>query len=160
MTFCGLWWRLQNSFVLNRDIQGSFKKFLLLFRQAEMVFVLVWFLYHFTFKPVPSVNDVWIIKFVSHHHAWVTKCKPLLMFFQLPILTSNNVVWISFCPVLFDEVQHLNIVKAKPFGPTAGIIRSTQQRGRRHLYYNFRSRLGYFWSVGRDQLITGASTLN
>ena len=83
--------RLQNSLVLNGDIQGSLKKFSFLFGQAEMVFVIVWFLDHFTLKPVPSVNGVWIIAFVSHHHAWVTRSKTLLMFFQLFILTSNNV---------------------------------------------------------------------
>ena len=67
--------------VLNIYIQGSFKKFLLLFGQAEMVFVVIWFLDHFTLEPVPSVNDVWIIAFVSHLHVWVTKFKTLLMVF-------------------------------------------------------------------------------
>ena len=28
------------------------------------------------------------------------------MFFQLPVLTSNNVVWVNFPAVLFDETQH------------------------------------------------------
>ena len=102
--------------ILNSDIQGSFKKFLLLLGQAEMVFVVVWFLDHFTLKPVPSVNGVWVIAFVSsHHHAWVTKSKPL------SVLTSNNVVWMPFFTVLFDEAQHHNTLKTKPFRPDAGI---------------------------------------
>ena len=92
-----------NSLVLNSDIQGSLKTFSLLFGQAEMIFVIVWFFDHFTLKPVPSVNGVWIITFVSNHHAWITKFKQLLMFFQLPVLTSNNVVWMPFFTVLFDE---------------------------------------------------------
>ena len=80
--------------VLNIYIQGSFKKFSLLFGQAEMGFVIVWFLDHFTFtfEPVPLVDGIRILAFVSHLHVWVTKFKPLLMFFQLSILTSNNVV--------------------------------------------------------------------
>ena len=123
-----------NSLVINSDIQGSLKKFSLLFSQAEMVFVIVWFFDHFTLKPVPLVNGVWIITFVNHHHTRIAKFKPLLVFFQLLVLTSNNVVWMPFFTVLFDEVQHLNILKAKPFSPTAVIIRNTQQR---HLYYNF-----------------------
>ena len=133
--------------VVNSDIQGSFKNFLLLFGQAEMVFVIVWFLDHFTPEPVPSVNGIWIIEssaFFSHHHAWVTKSNRLLKFFQLTSLTSNNVIWMPFLTVLFDEAQHLSILKGKPFEPAAGIIRNTQQRGRRHLYYNFRPRRGHF----------------
>ena len=124
--------------VLNIYIQGSFKKFSLLFGQAEMVFVIVWFLDHFTLKPFPSVNGVWTVTFGRHRHVWITKSKPLLMFFQLPVLTLNNVVWMPFLTVPFDEAQHLNILRAKPFRPAVGIIRNTQQRRRRHLYYNFR----------------------
>ena len=130
--------------VLNSDIQGSFKKFSLLLGQAEMVFVVVWFLDHFMLKLVPSMNGVWVIAFVSHHHAWVTKSKPLLMLFQLPVLTSNNVVWMPFFTILFDEAKHFNVLKTKPFGPPAGVIRNTQQGGRRHLYYNFRPWQGHF----------------
>ena len=102
--------------VLNSDVQGSFKKFSRLFRQAEMVFVIVWLFDHFTLEPVPSVNGVWIIAFVSHHHAWVMNSKPLLMFFQLSILTSNNVVWMPFLTVLLDEAQHLSILRLNPSG--------------------------------------------
>ena len=89
MRFCSLWQRLQNSLALNSDIQGSFKK-LLLFGQAEMVFVVIWFLDHFTVEPFPSVNGDWIITFVSHFHVWITKFKPSLMFFRQPVLTSHN----------------------------------------------------------------------
>ena len=113
MIFCGLWWRLQNSLVLNSDIQGSFKKFLVLFGHAEMVFVIVWFLDHFTLN-VPSVNSIWIIAFVNHLHAWVTKFKSSLMFFQPSILTSNNIIWANFSAILFDETQH--VVKASTAG--------------------------------------------
>ena len=78
---------------LNIHIQGSFKKYLLLFGQAEVVVVVVWPLDHFMLKSTPLVNGVWIITFVSHLYIWVTKPKPSLMFFQLPLLTLNNVVW-------------------------------------------------------------------
>ena len=134
--------------VLNSDIQGSFKKFSLLFGQAEMIFVVVWFLDHFIFKSIPSMNGIWIIAFVGHRHVWVTKFKPSFMFFQLPVLTLNNVVLMPFLTVLFDEAQQLNILRA------AGIIRNTQQR--RHLYYNFKPRRGHRWSVGKRQPIMGA----
>ena len=36
------------------------------------------------------------------------------MFFQLPVLTSNNVVWVSLSAVLFDKTQH--IVKTSTTG--------------------------------------------
>ena len=29
------------------------------------------------------------------------------MFFQLPVLTSNNVVWVNFFAILFNETQHV-----------------------------------------------------
>ena len=78
--------------VLNIHIQGSFKKCTLLFRQAEIVFVVVWFLDHFTFKSIPSLNSICIITFASHFQVRVTKFKPSVMFLKLPILTQNNVV--------------------------------------------------------------------
>ena len=68
-------------------------------------------------KSTPSVNGVLIITFVSHLHVWVTKFKPSLMFFKVPILTSNNVVWINLFAVLFccfDEAQH--VVKTSTAG--------------------------------------------
>ena len=99
---------------LNSNIQGSFKKFLLLFCQAEKVFVIAWLFDHFILKPVPSVNGIWIITFVSHLHAWVTKFKPLFMFFQLLVLTLNNVIWMNFFAVLFDEARH--VVKTSAAG--------------------------------------------
>ena len=103
-------------FVLNSHIQGSFKKCSLLFGQGKMVFVIVWFLDHFTVKSTPSMNGIWIITFVSHLHVWVTKFKPSLTFLKLPILASNNVVWMNFSAVLFDETQH--VVKT----PTSGCV--------------------------------------
>ena len=103
--------------VLNIHIQGSFKKGSLLFRQAEMVFVVVWFLDHFTLKSAPLMNSIWIITFVSHLHVWVTKFKPSLMFFQLPVLTSNNVVWVNFSAVLFGETQHVVKTSTSGFVP-------------------------------------------
>ena len=86
-------------------MKGSFKKFLLLFRQAKMIFVIIWFFDHFTLKPVPSVNGAWIITFVNHLHVWVMKFNPLLMFFKLPVLTPNNVIWVNFSAILFDETH-------------------------------------------------------
>ena len=103
-----------NVLVLNIHIQVSFKKFSLFFGQTKMVFVVVWLLDHFTLKSRPSMNGVWIIRFVSHLHIWVTKFKPSLMFSQLPILASNNVVWVNFFAVLFDKTQH--VVKTSTAG--------------------------------------------
>ena len=104
----------KDSLVLNSDIQGSLKRFSFLICQVGMVFVIVWFLDHFMFKPVPLVNGVWIITFVSHQHARITKFKPSLMFFKLSILTSNNIIWVPFPAILFDEIQH--IVKTSTTG--------------------------------------------
>ena len=114
MIFCSLSWRLQNFLVLNSDIQGSFNECLLFFGQAELVFVIVWFLDHLTVESVSSVNGDWIITFVSHLHDWVTKFKPWLMFFKLSILASNNVIWVNFSTILFDETQH--VVKTSTAG--------------------------------------------
>ena len=93
--------------MLNNDIQGSLKKFSLFFRQAEMVSVIVWFLDHFTLDYVPSVNRVWIIAFVCHLHVWVTKFELSLIFFKMPILTSNNVIWMLFSAIFFYKAQHI-----------------------------------------------------
>ena len=48
-----------------------------------------------------------------------------------------------FLSVLFDEAQHLIILKDRLFGPAAGINRNTKQR--RHLYYNSMPRRGHFF---------------
>ena len=53
------------------------------------------------------MNGIWIITFVNHLHVWVTKFKPSFMFFQLVVLTSNDVIWMNFFAVLFDEAQHV-----------------------------------------------------
>ena len=90
--------------VLNSDIKDSLEKFLLFLRQTEMVFVIVWFLDHFTLESVPSMNSIWIITFVSHFHH----------IFKLSILTSNNVIWVGLFAVLFDEEQH--VVKTSTTG--------------------------------------------
>ena len=58
-------------------------------------------------KPTPSVNGVWIITFVGHFHVWVAKPKSSLMFFQLSLLTSNNVIRVKLSVALFDETQHV-----------------------------------------------------
>ena len=100
--------------VLNSDIQSSFKKFSLIFGQPKMVFVVIWFLDHFTLDSVPSMNSIWVVAFVDHLHAWVTKFKLSLMLFKLPVLTSKNVVWVNFFAVLFDKTQH--VVKASTAG--------------------------------------------
>ena len=93
--------------VLNIYIQGSFKKCLSIFGQVEMDFVIVLFFDNFTPEPVPSMNGIWIITFVSHLHVWVTKFKPSLMFFQAPVLTSKDVIWVNFSAIFFDEAQHV-----------------------------------------------------
>ena len=73
----------KNSLILNSNIKDSLKKFSLLFRQAEMVFVIVWFLDHFTLEYVPSVDGVWIITATGLLHVWVMKLEPCLIFFKL-----------------------------------------------------------------------------
>ena len=103
-----------NSLVLNSDIQGSFKKFSLLFRQAKMIFVIIWFFDHFTLKPVPSMNGVWIITFFNRLYARVTKLKPSPMSFKLSALTSSNVIWVNFFAILFVKTQH--VVKTSTTG--------------------------------------------
>ena len=63
------------------------------------------------------MNCVWVIAFINHLHVWVTKSKPSLMFFQIPILTSNNVVWASFFAVVFDETQHVIKISTTKYVP-------------------------------------------
>ena len=92
---------------LNINIQGSFKKCLLLFCQPKILFAVVWFLDHFTLESIPPMNSNWIVAFVNYLDVWVTKFKPSLMFFQLLILTPNNVIWKDFSAILFDETQHV-----------------------------------------------------
>ena len=99
---------------LNSDIQGSLKKFPLFFRQPKMVFTVIRLFDHFTLESIPPVNGIGIVAFIKHLHVWVTKLKPLLMFFKLPILTSNNVIWVKFSAIFFDETQH--VVKTSTTG--------------------------------------------
>ena len=93
--------------MLNIDIKYSLKKFSLLFRQAEMVFVIVWFLDHFTLEYIPSMNSIWIITPAGLLHVWVTKFKTFFIFFKLSILTSNNVIWMGLFSIFFNEAQHV-----------------------------------------------------
>ena len=104
----------KTSLALKSDIQGSFKKYPFLFRWTEMVFVIICFFDHFSLKPVPSMNGVWIVTFVSHLHVCITKFKPSFMFFQLLVLTPNNVTWLNFSAILFDKTQH--VVKTSTTG--------------------------------------------
>ena len=103
--------------ILNSNIKDGLKKFLLLFCQAEMAFVIVWFLNHFTLEYVPSMNSIGIIAFVSHLHVWVTKFKPSLRFFQLLVLTPNNVIWVNFFAILFNEAQHFVKISTMDYVP-------------------------------------------
>ena len=93
--------------VLNSEVKDSLKKFLLLFCQADIVFVMIWFLNHFTLEYVPSVNSIWIITPADLFHAWVTKFKTFLIFFKLSILTPNNIIWVGLLAILFNEAQHV-----------------------------------------------------
>ena len=79
-----------------------------------MVLVVVGLFYHFALKSEPSVNCVWIITFVGRFHVWVMRPRPLPMFFQLPILTSNNVIWVNLSAVFFYQTQH--VVKTSTVG--------------------------------------------
>ena len=94
-------------FDLKCDIKDRLKKFSLLFRQAEIVFVIVWFLDNFTLEYVPSMNSIWIITPAGLFHAWVTKFKTFFIFFKLSILTSNNLIWVGLLAILFNEAQHV-----------------------------------------------------
>ena len=114
MIFCGLWWRLQSSLILKSDIKDSLKKFSLPFCQAEMVFVIVRLLDHFTLEHVLLVNSIWIITSTHLLHVWVTKFKTFFIFFKLSILTSNNVIWVGLLAILFNEAQH--VVKTSTTG--------------------------------------------
>ena len=93
--------------VWNSDIQGSFKKFSLLFGQAETIFVIVCFFDHFMLKTISSVNGICMVAFVNHLHVWLTKFKPSFIIFKLSVLKSNNVIWMNFSAILFDETQHV-----------------------------------------------------
>ena len=106
--------KFANFFTLNGNIKEGLKTFLLFFCQTKMVFVTVWFLNHFTLEFVPSMNSIWIITSASLLHAWVTKFKTFFIFFKLPILTSNSIIWVNFFTVLFDEAQH--VVKVSTTG--------------------------------------------
>ena len=53
------------------------------------------------------LNDVWIITFVNHIHAWVTKFKPSFMFFKLLVLIPNSIILVNFSAILFDKTQHV-----------------------------------------------------
>ena len=93
--------------ILNSDIKDSLKKFSLLFRHAEIVFVIIWFFDHFTLEYVSSMNSIWIITPASLFHVWVTKFKTFFIFFKLSILTSNNVIWVGLFSIFFNEAQHV-----------------------------------------------------
>ena len=88
-------------------MKDSLKKFSLLFCQAEMIFVIVWFLDHFTFEYVSSMNSIGIITPSGLLHVWVTKFNTSLIFFKQSILASNNVIWVHLFAILFDEAQHI-----------------------------------------------------
>ena len=117
MIFCGLWWRLKNSLVLNSDINDRLKKLLLLFCHAEMVFVRAWSLDHFTREYVPLINSIWIITPVGLLHVWVKKFKASLIFFKLSILVLNNVIWVDLFAILFDEAQHVVKISTTGYVP-------------------------------------------
>ena len=74
-----------------------------------MVFVIIWFLDHFTLEYVLSMNSIWIITPASLLHVWVTKFKTFFIFFKLSILTLNNVMWVDLFAILFNEAQHVKI---------------------------------------------------
>ena len=101
----------------NSDIKDGFKKFSLLFRQAKMVFVIVWFLDHVTLEYVPSMNSIWIITPAGLFHVWVTMFNTLFIFFKPSILTSNNVIWVGLLPILFTEAQHVVEISTTGYVP-------------------------------------------
>ena len=82
-----------------------------------MVLVVIWFLDHFALEHVPSMNAIWIITPSSLLHVWVTRFKTFFVFFKLPILTSNNVIWVDLFATLFDEAQHVVKISATGYVP-------------------------------------------
>ena len=102
---------------LNSDIKDGLKKFSIFFCQAEMVFVIVWFLDQFALEYVPSMNSIWIITPASVLHVWITKFKTFLIFFKLSILTSNNVIWVGLFAILFDKAQHVVKISTTGYVP-------------------------------------------
>ena len=95
-------------FSTKSDIRDGFKKFSLLFRQANMIFVIVWFLDHFTLEYVPSMNSICIITPAGLLHVWITKFQTFFIFFKTSIMTSTNVVWVSLFAILFNEDNTLS----------------------------------------------------
>ena len=135
------------SLTLNSDIQGSFEKFLLLFRQAKMIVVIIWLSDHFTLQPVPSVNSIWMITFVNHLHVWVTKFKPLLMFFQLLILTPNNAIWVNFSAILFNETQQVVKASTAGYGPVCCEVINLFIKPQKFLLMSLLSKLEGFYLI-------------
>ena len=78
-----------------------------------MAFAIVWFLDHFTLEYVPSMNSIWIITPAGLFHVWVTKFRTFFIFSKLPILASNNLIWVNFSAILFDEAQHVVKISTK-----------------------------------------------
>ena len=111
------WDITKNFLALNSDIKDGLKKFSIFFCQAEMVFVIVWFLDHFNLEYVPSMNSIWIITPASVLHGWVTVFKTFLIFFKLSILTSNNVLRVNFFTILFDKAQHIVKISTTGYVP-------------------------------------------
>ena len=72
-----------------------------------MIFETLCFLDHFSLKYVPSINSIWVITPAGLFHVWVTKPKTSLIFFKLTILTPNNVIWVNFSAILFNEAQNV-----------------------------------------------------
>ena len=50
-------------------------------------------------------------------HVWAKKFEPLLMFFKMPILTLNNVVWMLFSAILFGKAQHVVKISTTGYVP-------------------------------------------
>ena len=101
----------------NSDIKDALKKFSLFFRQAKIIFVIVWFLDHFTLKYVPSINNIWVITSAGLLRAWVTNFKTIFIFFKLSILTANNLIWVNFSAILFKKVQHVVKISTTGYVP-------------------------------------------
>ena len=82
-----------------------------------MVFIIVWFLDHFSHEFFPLVNSIWIITRAGLLHVWVTKFKTFFIFFKLSILTLSNVIWVGFLAIVFDEAQHFVKISTTGYVP-------------------------------------------
>ena len=63
------------------------------------------------------------------------------MFFKLPVLKSNNVVWMPFSAILFDETQHVGKTSTTGYVPVFYEVINLFIRSENFLW------MGFYWIV-------------